>query len=117
MTTTKGKKKKETTHADLLTPVALPAEIDDILRLLRIASRVMFGFFLTGTILTFIMMFLFPLTVFGRWKALPITIFTFITALLNVVATVVATVIFIVMQGAITSATSLNITANLGVKM
>lgn len=97
--------------------IALPAQVDDILQLIRLVSNWMFGLFLTGACLSFIMMFIVPLSVYSRWATLPITIFTFITALVTTVATVIATVMFIIMQNAITSATQLNIGATIGVEM
>ena len=99
----------------------------------------MFALFLVGAVLTFIMIFIVPLAVYSRWASLPIVIFTFITALMTTVsrhpqpslgkthplthicfvqvATVVATVMFIIMQNAVTSATELNIGASLGIHM
>lgn len=77
----------------------------------------MFGLFLTGACLSFVMMFIVPLSVMSRWATLPIMLFTFFTALVTTVATVIATVLFIVMKDAITQATQLNIKANIGVEM
>ncbi|KAF2161593.1 hypothetical protein M409DRAFT_58986 [Zasmidium cellare ATCC 36951] len=97
--------------------VALPAEINSILDLIRTVSHWMFGLFLTAAPLNFILMFVVPLSVFTRWASLPIAIFTFLGALITTVAAVIATVMFIIMQNAITSATQLNIKAEIGAEM
>lgn len=77
----------------------------------------MFALFLVGIILSFIMIFLGPLAVYSRWASLPIVIVTFLAALFTTVATVLATVMFIIMQNAVTSVTELNIGANIGIEM
>jgi hypothetical protein len=61
--------------------------------------------------------FIVPLAVYSRWTNLPIAIFVFIGALCMTGAAIIATVMFIIMQVAITSATQLNIRANIGVEM
>ena len=97
--------------------VALPAQINDILDLIKTVSHWMFGLFLTAAPLNFVLMFIVPLSVFTRWASLPIAIFTFLGALITTVAAVIATVMFIIMQNAITSATQLNIKAEIGAEM
>lgn len=77
----------------------------------------MFGLFLSGACLEFVMMFLVPLSVFSRWATFPIMIFTFLGALFTTVAAVIATVLFIIAQRAVTSATQINIGASIGVEM
>lgn len=97
--------------------VALPAEINTILDLIRVVSHVMFGLFLAGACLNFVLIFIVPLAIYSRWANLPITILVFIGALLTTGAAVIATVMFIIFQHAITSATQLNIHAHIGVEM
>ncbi|EMC97502.1 hypothetical protein BAUCODRAFT_33218 [Baudoinia panamericana UAMH 10762] len=97
--------------------IALPAEVNDILSLIRTVSNWMFGLFLSGACLSFLMIFLVPISVFSRWATLPIMMFTFLAALLVTVAAVIATVLFTIMQDAITSQTSLNIGASIGREM
>ncbi|KAG9675808.1 integral membrane protein-like protein, partial [Aureobasidium melanogenum] len=97
--------------------IALPTDLTDILGLIKTVSHWMFGLFLAGACLSFVMIFLNPLAVFSRWLTLFTGIFTFLTALLITVATIIATVMFIIMQNAFTSVTELNIGANLGGKM
>lgn len=77
----------------------------------------MFGLFLTGACLSFVLIFLAPLAVFSRWAALPIALLSFVNALCIVVASVIATVLFVIMQHAFTSVADLNIDANIGTKM
>lgn len=77
----------------------------------------MFALFLTGACLNFLMIFLAPLAVFSRWGTLPIMFLTFFGALVTTVATIIATVLFIIMRDAITQQQSLNIGASLGLEM
>jgi hypothetical protein len=77
----------------------------------------MFGLYLAGACLTFVMIFLVPLAVYSRWASLPLMIGTFLAALCTTVASVVATVMFIIMQNAITQVQQLNIGASIGVEM
>ncbi|KAF2210450.1 hypothetical protein CERZMDRAFT_99509 [Cercospora zeae-maydis SCOH1-5] len=97
--------------------IALPAEVNDILDLIRLVSTWMFGLFLTGLVLDFVVIFLLPLSVFTRWLSLPLSIITFIAAFLTTAAAIIASVMFIIMQQAITSATDLNIRASIGTHM
>lgn len=77
----------------------------------------MFGLFLTAACLNFLLIFIVPLSIFTRWANLPIAIFTFLGALFVTAAAIIATVMFIIMQNVITSATQLNIHATIGVEM
>ena len=77
----------------------------------------MFGLFLSGACLSFVMIFLNPLAVYSRWAALAVGFFTFLAALFTTVASVIATVLFIIASKAFTSVTELNIGASIGVKM
>ena len=97
--------------------VALPSDINDILRLIRIASNVMFGSFLTGVCMNFISIFVAPLAVYSRWWSFPIIIWTFIAALLTTLGAVIATVMFIIFRNVITSQAGLNIGASVGTQM
>jgi hypothetical protein len=97
--------------------VALPNEINDILRLIRIASHLMFGCFLTGVCMNFVSIFITPLAIYSRWWSLPVAIWTFIAALLTTVGTVIATVMFIIFRNVITSQAGLNIGAEVGTTM
>ncbi|KAI7369990.1 integral membrane protein-like protein [Hortaea werneckii] len=97
--------------------IALPSEINNILSLIRTVSHWMFGLFLTGACLNFLMIFLIPLSVFTRWGTAPIAFFVFFGALCTTVATVIGTVLGVVMKNVITSQNTLNIGAYLGVQM
>ncbi|KAI7574899.1 integral membrane protein-like protein, partial [Hortaea werneckii] len=97
--------------------IALPAQINNILSLIRTVSHWMFGLFLTGACLNFLMIFLVPLSVFTRWGTAPIVFFVFFGALCTTVATVIGTVLGVVMKNVITSQNTLDIEAYLGVQM
>ncbi|PMD56776.1 uncharacterized protein K444DRAFT_615190 [Hyaloscypha bicolor E] len=97
--------------------IALPAEINNILNLIKIASHLMFGFFLTGVCMNFVNIFLAPIVLYSRWWSFPFAIWTFISALLTTAATVIATVMFVIFKNVITSQQGLNIGAGLGTQM
>jgi lysylphosphatidylglycerol synthetase-like protein (DUF2156 family) len=91
--------------------------VTKILNLIRLVSNWMFALFLTGACLSFIMIPIQLLTIYTRWVGLLITIFTFLAALFTTVATVIATVLFIIMQNAVTSVEQLNIEGSIGTQM
>lgn len=97
--------------------IALPAEINNILNLIKIASHLMFGFFITGLCMNFVNIFLSPIVLYSRWWSLPFAIWTFISALLTTAATVIATVMFVIFRNVITSQPGLNINAGLGTQV
>lgn len=97
--------------------VTLPAEVTSILGLVRTLSHWMFGCFLAGACLAFVMIFITPLSVFSRWAAFFVAIFTFLAALLITVGSVIATAMWIIFRNALTSVTELNIGANIGIQM
>lgn len=94
--------------------IVLPAQINDILDLIKIASNVMFGCFLTGVSMNFVSIFLAPITLYSRWWSLPFAIWTFIATLLTTVATIIGTVMFVIFRNVITSQREINIGATLG---
>ena len=97
--------------------IALPAEITTILNLIRIASHVMFGCFLTGICMNLLSIFLAPIVLYSRWWSFPISIWTFISALLTTAATIIGTVMSIIFRNVATSQTSLNIGVSIGTEM
>lgn len=97
--------------------IALPAQINTILNLIKLASHFMFGFFLTGLCMNCVSVFVAPITLYSRWWELPFTLWTFISALLTTAGAVIATVMFVIFRNVITSQTSLNIGATLGTQM
>ncbi|KAL8674971.1 MAG: hypothetical protein Q9168_000675 [Polycauliona sp. 1 TL-2023] len=98
--------------------IALPSGITDALDLVRTASHWMFAFFLAGTCLALPTALLAPCSIYSRWASLPLTILTFLTAFTTTVASVIATVMFLIFKSAIQSAAeSVNIQAEIGIKM
>lgn len=97
--------------------IALPSEITQILGILKICSNIMFAFFLAGTVVSFAMVLLSPLAIFSRWWAIPMTLVSFLTFLIILVASVIASVISFVFKYAATAQSSLNIHASVGIRM
>lgn len=97
--------------------IALPTEVVTVLHILRLTSQIMFGFFLTACILTFILVLLSPLVLWSRWYSLPFALISFIDALLIVAASVIGTVISYVFKYAAESQSELNIAASVGTRM
>ncbi|KAK2760849.1 hypothetical protein FQN54_002088 [Arachnomyces sp. PD_36] len=123
--------------------IALPSDIMDALDIARIASHYMFGLFITGTVLTFLSIFLSPLAVsshppqsissnpetnalthphrrrtFIFLRSLPLTIFSFFTALTTIVASAIATVMFMIFKNVfVENGQDLNISAEIGTRM
>lgn len=79
--------------------------------------RLMFGFFLTGICLNFLLMFASPLVIRNRWNSLALSIFGFISALLITVAAIIATAISVAFKIASTAQDQLNIKSDIGVQM
>ncbi|KAF2431922.1 hypothetical protein EJ08DRAFT_687171 [Tothia fuscella] len=109
----------ETLQQELLAgaTIALPAQINTILNLLKLASQWMFALFLTGAVLSFVMILVAPMAIYSRWATVPVALFTLLAALCTTVATVVATALFIIFRNAISSFDELNIGASIGVTM
>lgn len=97
--------------------IALPSQVITILKLLRIGSQIMYGFFMAGTIVNFILVFMTPLVLRTRWFSLALALLGFLAALLVTVAAVIATVITVVARIALTAQDDLNIRCEIGVKM
>jgi hypothetical protein len=97
--------------------VPFPTEVQDVLHILRIASQWMFALFLTGAVLSFLMIFLAPLALYSKLVSIPIVILTFLATLTTTVATVLGTVIFIIFRNAARSQTQINLGAEVGTYM
>jgi len=97
--------------------VNLPSRINNILDLIKFASRVMSGLFLTSAVLSTMLVFLAPLGVLSRWWTLPIAILAFLNALFVTAASTIATVMFVIFRNVISSVRELNIGANVGTTM
>ncbi|KAM0502613.1 hypothetical protein ACHAP8_003440 [Fusarium lateritium] len=97
--------------------IALPAEAVTVLNLLKIGSRIMYGCFMAGIVVNFVLIPLSLLVIRTRWWSLLLSLLSAITAVLVTLAAVIATVISIAAKVALTAQDQLNIRANIGVKM
>lgn len=97
--------------------IALPAELINILDLIRIASHIMFGFFLAGICMNAVSIALVFLALKTRWWSLFLTIWTLIAGIMVVAATVIGTVMAVIFQNVATSQDILNIGAAYGKSM
>jgi hypothetical protein len=97
--------------------IAIPEEVMQILNILRIASQIMFGFFITSTVLTFVMIFLSPLALRSRWLSMPLAIAALLTMIMVVTASIIGSVISFVFKYAAEAQSSLNISADVGTEM
>ena len=77
----------------------------------------MFGLFLTSACLSFVLMFLMPISVVSRWWTLGIAILAFLNALFVTAASIIATAMFIIFRNVISSVREINIGASVGVTM
>lgn len=97
--------------------IALPTQVITILSVLRLTSQIMFGFFLTAAILTFILVFASPLAVSSRWVSLPLGFASFISMVLVLAASAIGTAISIAFKYAAEAQSELNIRADVGTAM
>lgn len=97
--------------------IALPSTLTEILNILKICSHIMFAFFLAGTILAFVMVFLSPIAIFSRWVSLPMAFISSMTFFLIFAGSVIASVISFVFKYAATAQSTLNIHAYVGIRM
>ncbi|KAG0652103.1 SUR7 family pun1 [Hyphodiscus hymeniophilus] len=97
--------------------IALPADVNNILDLIRLASHFMFGCFLAGVCMNFVNIFITPVVLISRWWSFPIAVWTFLSALLTTAAAIIATVMFVIFRNVITSQAGLNIGGSLGIQM
>ncbi|KAF2707047.1 hypothetical protein K504DRAFT_436242 [Pleomassaria siparia CBS 279.74] len=97
--------------------INLPADVNNILDLIKLASQVMFGLFLTAACLSFVLMFVMPLGVRSRWWTFPIAILTFFNALFVTAASIIATVMFVIFRNVIGGVAELKIGASIGTTM
>ncbi|KAL8821552.1 MAG: hypothetical protein Q9191_007281, partial [Dirinaria sp. TL-2023a] len=98
--------------------IALPRDILTALGLVRDASHWMFALFLTAAPLSFLCIFLTPLSIYSRLVSLPIAFLSFLSALTTTAACIIATVLFIIFRNIINSqGADINIKASVGTKM
>ncbi|KAK0728552.1 SUR7/PalI family-domain-containing protein [Lasiosphaeria miniovina] len=97
--------------------IALPTQVLTILDVLRITSQIMFGFFVTGAVLNFCLVFASPLAVRSRWWSLPLAGFAGLSTVFVVAAAIAVSVISFAFKYAVTAQQDLNIRAHVGVRM
>ena len=77
----------------------------------------MFGLFLAGACLSFVLMFFLPLSVRSRWVAFLFSILTFLNALCITAAAIIATAMFLIMKNVFSENQDVNIGAQIGTTM
>lgn len=98
--------------------VTLPADINETLGILKTCSRIMFGFFEGALYLTLVTMVVTPFGIVSRRGTIAITALSFLSALCSLVATTLATILFILFRRAIMNAgRDMNIKARVGTTM
>ncbi|GAP92852.1 putative integral membrane protein [Rosellinia necatrix] len=97
--------------------IALPSEINEILNILRIASHIMFGFFLGGAILNAVLLVASPAVLYSKWWSLPVAILSFISTIVVIVGASLATAISYIFQAALNSQPDLGVSASVGTRM
>ncbi|KAJ2992035.1 hypothetical protein NUW58_g2309 [Xylaria curta] len=97
--------------------IALPSEVNDVLNILRIASHVMFGFFLGGAILNAVLLVSSLVVLYSKWWSLLMGTLSCIAAIIVIVAASLGTVIAYVFQAALNSQPDLGVSASIGTKM
>ncbi|KAI0400246.1 SUR7/PalI family-domain-containing protein [Xylaria palmicola] len=97
--------------------IALPSEVNDILNILRIASHIMFGFFLGSAVLNGILLVSSPCVLYSRWWSLPAGILAGLSTILVIVAAGLGTAIALVFQAALNSQPDLGVSASVGTQM
>ncbi|KAI0858670.1 SUR7/PalI family-domain-containing protein [Xylaria cubensis] len=97
--------------------IALPSEVNDILNILRIASHIMFGFFLGAAILNAILLVSSVIVLYSRWWSLPLGIVSGISAVIAIVAAGLGTAISYIFQAALNSQPDLGVSASVGTNM
>ncbi|KIW96695.1 uncharacterized protein Z519_02086 [Cladophialophora bantiana CBS 173.52] len=108
--------------------ITLPAEVVTVLDLVRLASAWMFSCFLIGTCLTFLCVFVSPMGFSRkpRWqhktrriflRQFPVSLLTLAALLFTAVASLIATIMFVIFRDKFSGAADLNIHAHLGKPM
>jgi hypothetical protein len=97
--------------------IALPSEIITILKLIRIVSKTMFGFFMLSICANFLCLFFTPVVLYSRFWTYHFVTLSFISSLLCTAGSVIATVMYVIFQRVISSQKELNISASLGAQM
>ncbi|KAF5025258.1 hypothetical protein F66182_2724 [Fusarium sp. NRRL 66182] len=97
--------------------IALPSEAVTVLKLLEIGSKVMYGCFMIGICLNFVLIPLSYLVIRTRWWSMLLAFMAGVASILVTVGAIISTVISIAAKVALTAQDQLNIRANIGVKM
>ncbi|PHH83126.1 hypothetical protein CDD82_3419 [Ophiocordyceps australis] len=77
----------------------------------------MYGCFMAGTVVNFILLLATPLVVRSRWFTLPVSVVGLLSGIVLTVGAAIATVISVAAKVALTAQDQLNITAHIGIKM
>jgi len=83
--------------------IALPSQVETILTLLRIGSQVMYGCFMAGTVVNFVLIFASPLVIRTRWFTLLFGTIALGSGIVLTVAAIIATVISVAAKIALTA--------------
>ncbi|RYP09669.1 hypothetical protein DL765_008369 [Monosporascus sp. GIB2] len=97
--------------------IALPSQVNDVLTILRIASHIMFGFFLASAALNFILMLAAPVVVYSRIWSGPFSILALVSTILVLVASSLGTAMSYAFKFAMNSQPDLNVNVEVGMKM
>ncbi|GAO51330.1 hypothetical protein SAICODRAFT_20854 [Saitoella complicata NRRL Y-17804] len=97
--------------------VAIPTSITSDIARVRIASRWIFGLYMTGVCLSFVTLLIMCIGALGRrWAVLPV-ITGFLAWLMTTAASVVATVLWKIVQNVFNNATEVNVIVSLSTEM
>ncbi|KAI1001207.1 hypothetical protein K3495_g6993 [Podosphaera aphanis] len=94
--------------------IALPADINNILKMVKLASNILFCFFLAGISMNVVSIFVAPITLRSRWWSLPFALWSFFAALFTTVACLIVTAMSLIFVKVATSQPGLNISASIG---
>jgi UPF0716 family protein affecting phage T7 exclusion len=97
--------------------IAVPSALQTLGDILRIASKVMFGSFLSALPLNVFLTFISPVVLYSHWWSVAVGFTTFLSTLLLVCAAGIATVMSIGIKVAANAQSDLNIGADIGVQM
>jgi hypothetical protein len=95
----------------------LPNEVNTILNLLKLGQQAMFGFFMTGIILNFLLLLATPLVLRSRLWSIPVSIVGGISGTFITAAAIIASIMSLGAKFALTKQEELNIRADIGVQM
>jgi hypothetical protein len=97
--------------------IALPSAVNTILNLLKLGQQAMFGFFMTGIVLSTILLLATPLVLRARAWSFPMSLVAGLVGACLTVAAGLATALSVGAQYALTAQQELNIRVHIGVRM